>query len=118
MSFRQHAAASAAFVLALGLATNAAAQEPVDTITLEQALALAQRHHPAIVQARGAISTAEAAERTRFGAYLPSLSVSAGSSLASTERFSEETNTITTGSSDSYRAGLDLGYDIFTGGRR
>ena len=118
MSFKPRASAIAAVLLALIVVSDASAQEPVDTLTLEQALELAQRSHPAIVQARGAISTAEAAERTRLGAYLPSLSVSAGSSLASTERFSSETNTITTGSSDSYRAGLDVGYDLFTGGRR
>jgi outer membrane protein TolC len=38
--------------------------------------------------------------------------------LASSERLNPETNTLVSGSSDSYRAGLNAGIDVFTGGRR
>ncbi len=87
-------------------------------LTLEEARARALQHSPQIVQAAGAIRNAQAAERSAFGAYLPSLSFGANSSLASTERFDPNTNTTVTGSADSYSAGLSAAWDVFTGFRR
>jgi outer membrane protein len=88
------------------------------SMTLEEARARALEHSPQITQAAGAIRTAAAAERSAFGAYLPSLSLSAGSALASSQRFDPNTNTTVTGSSDSYNAGLSASWDVFTGFRR
>jgi outer membrane protein TolC len=53
-----------------------------------------------------------------MGAFLPSLSLTTGAGLASTERFNPTTNTEVTGSQESYTAGLTAGVDLFTGGRR
>ncbi|MDY7225639.1 TolC family protein [Hyalangium rubrum] len=108
-------------MLALTPATSAAQQEQEPgwvSMSLEEARTRALKYSPQIAQASGAIRTAQAAERTAFGAYLPSLSVSAGSSLASSERFNPDTNTPVTGSSDSYNAGLSASWDVFTGFRR
>lgn len=104
---------------ALAWAPPVAAQETSEPqVTLDEAITLALRNSPVIAQRQGAIRTAESAERTAFGAYLPSLSASAGGSLSSTERFNPQTNTTVSGSSDSYSAGLSASMDLFTAGRR
>jgi outer membrane protein TolC len=108
-------------LLALALAPlpSAAQQEsPWVSLTLEEALTRALKASHQLVQAQGAVRTAAASERSAFGAYLPGLSFSAGSSLASSERFNPTTGTPVTGSSDSYNAGLSASWDVFTGFRR
>jgi TolC family type I secretion outer membrane protein len=97
---------------------RAAGQEAERAVTLEEAVAAALQSHPSLIQARGAVQTAEAGERTAWGAFLPSLSVSSGASLSSTERFNPQTNTTVSGSNDSYSAGVSASLDIFTAGRR
>ncbi|MBV9773325.1 MAG: TolC family protein [Gemmatimonadetes bacterium] len=98
---------------------GAAAQqaEPPATVTLEQATALAFQHNPQVVQAAGTVSTSRAAERTAFGAYLPSLSVNAGTSLAGSNQFGSQVGSISTGTSDSYSAGLSAAWDVYDPGR-
>jgi outer membrane protein TolC len=91
---------------------------PADTLTLEQVVERALKASPEIVQAESSIANAQSAERVALGGYLPSLSLSTNYGLASSERLNPETNTLVSGSSDSYRAGLNAGIDVFTGGRR
>ena len=99
---------------------QASASAPARAVTLEEALRLAHESNPQVVSATGAISSAQAAERSARGAYLPSLSLNAGTSLAGS-------NTIGTpdvgtnlggGTSDSYSAGLSASWEVYTGGRR
>lgn len=105
--------------LALTPSLSAAQQEtPWVSMTLEEAMDRALKASPQIVQAQGAIRNATASERSAFGAYLPSLSASASSSLSSTERLNPTTGTPVTGSADSYSAGLSASWDVFTGFRR
>ena len=87
-------------------------------VSLEEAITLSLEHSPQLAQATGAIRNAQASGRSAMGAYLPSLSLSTGSSLSSSERFNPQTNTTVTGSSDSYNAGLNASVDLYTGGRR
>src|SRR5688572_16976132 len=87
-------------------------------LTLTEAIDRALRNSPEIVRATGAITTSEWSERTAFGAYLPSLSLSSGAGRSSSSRFDERTQTTVTGASQSYSAGLSGSYDLFTGGRR
>jgi outer membrane protein len=94
------------------------AQVPGDTLTLHQVVERALQASPDIVLAESTVSNARSAERLTLGNYLPSLSLTTNAGLASTDRLNPETNTLVTGSSDSYRAGLNAGLDIFTGGRR
>ena len=103
--------------LAPGLG-QAQSQEPWVSMTLEEALTRALKASPQLVQAQGSIRTAAAAEKSAFGAYLPSLSANASTSLASSERLNAATGTTVTGSSDSYSAGLSASWDVFTGFRR
>ena len=116
----RHHGATLLFALAPALAAPAAgrAQQPADSVTLEQAIELALRHQPAVVQADATLTSAHAAERTAWGAFLPNVSISSGASLESSERFNPQTNTLVTGSSDSYNMGLSASLDLFSGGRR
>jgi outer membrane protein TolC len=100
----------------LGIATLAAQER---TITLEEALELAERVQPGIVQARGFVRSADAALRTNTGSFLPSLSLSASSSNASSNRFNSATGQIVSApSSSSYSGGIGLSLDLFEGFRR
>ncbi len=109
-----------AIVLALLVAPAlASAQVPArDSLSLQDVVNRALQASPEIVQATSSVNTASSSERVAWGAFLPTLSLSSGASLASTERFNPTTNTSVTGSADSYSAGLSTGVDIFTGGRR
>src|SRR5918996_4990349 len=99
-------------LLACG-ARGAAAQSP-DTVrlTLDDVVTRALRTSPQVVQAQGSVQTAESAERTALGAFLPSLSFSSGAALSSTQRFDSNTNTVVSGSADSYSAGLSSSIEL------
>lgn len=103
---------------ALLAAGTLAAQQP-RRITLDEALGLAARNQPTMVQARQDVRVAEAQQRQAFGAFLPSLSANVSSTRASTERFNSATGQIvSTGDpySENYRLSGNL--DLFTGFRR
>lgn len=93
-------------------------RRPAVSVTLEEAIARALKTSPQVAQAAGTVTTSEAAERSAFGAWLPSLSANASSSLASSQRLDPETGAVSTGSNDTYSAGLSAGWDVFTGGQR
>jgi outer membrane protein len=98
---------------------QAEAAQPARAVTLEQAVALAHESSPQVVSATGAISSAQAAERSARGAYLPSLSVNAGTSLAGSSTIGTPAEGTTVGgTSDAYSAGLSASWDVYTGGRR
>lgn len=108
--------AATAGALTPRVAHGQAADEIV--VSLEEAIERAVQYSPVMQQRLGAITTAASGERTAFGSFLPSLSLSSGASLSSTERFDSNLGTTVTGSSDSYSAGLSTGMDVFTAGRR
>jgi outer membrane protein len=97
------------------------AQERV--VTLEEAIRLAERTQPRVVQARAGVNTAAAQRRNAWGAFLPT--VTAGSSAS--EFFSEGANRIdpitgllSSGNSSnrSITTSLSASVDLFTGFRR
>lgn len=92
--------------------------EPMASISLEEAIRVALRRSPALAQSDQAIGNALESRRTAWGAFLPSLSMSSGASLRSTQRFDTNTDRIVLGSSDSYNAGLSASMDVFQGGAR
>ena len=105
--------------MALLLPVAAQAQTPArQELSLQEVVARALKVSPEIVQAASSVTTASSTERVAIGAFLPSLSLSTGAGLASTERFNPTTNTAVTGSQESYTAGVTAGVDLFTGGRR
>jgi outer membrane protein len=112
--------ALAAVLLASG---SAAAQTVVDTtarpVSLADAIRMAQQNAPSNVQARGAISTSEAAVKQSYAAFLPSFSLSAGRRNERGERFDTQGNLVPfTGQPTSYSTGLQSSLQIFDGGRR
>lgn len=62
----------------VGLASAAFAQGGPRAITLDEAVALARRNSPQIIQAQGQKQSSAAGVRAAYAAFLPSLSVSAG----------------------------------------
>jgi len=92
--------------------------ESMASISLEEAIRVALRRSPALAQSDQAIGNALESRRTAWGAFLPSLSMSSGASLRSTQRFDTNTDRIVSGSSDSYNAGLSASMDVFQGGAR
>jgi len=110
----------AALLLASG---SAAAQAVVDTtarpVSLADAIRMAQQNAPSNVQARGAISTSEAAVKQSYAAFLPSFTLSAGRRNERGERFDTQGNLVPfTGQPTSYSTGLQSSLQIFDGGRR
>ncbi|QSQ25561.1 TolC family protein [Pyxidicoccus parkwayensis] len=93
-------------------------KRPSVSVTLEEAITRALKTNPQVAQAAGTVTNSEAAERSAFGAYLPSLSANASGSLASSERLDPETGAVSSGSNDTYSAGLSASWDVFTGGER
>lgn len=97
---------------------RAMADEGLEQVTLDEAVARALQRSPTIMQGRAGVSGAEQSRRTAYGSFLPTVSARSGASLSSSTRFDEDTNRLVSGSSDSYTAGLSASYDLFTGGRK
>ena len=111
--------AVAALATTAGIVPRAvAAQEPVDSISLDEALELAVAHNPALAQRQAALSDAEGARRQAWGSFLPNVSLGSGASVQSQDRFDPNTQRVVTGSADSYNASLNASYQLFQGGRK
>jgi outer membrane protein TolC len=111
--------------LTITAGSTAVAQQvqPRPTVTLEEAIRLAERVQPTIIQAEGSVRNADAQLRSAYGQYLPSLnaSTSAGNSFSEGQsRTDPLTGQILSGnsSSTSVSAGLSASMDLFTGFRR
>ena len=100
---------------------------PADTaprpISLAEAVALAQRNAPAVIQAEGQKRTSDAGVRAAYAAFLPSLSVSAGASRQLPTRQGQtivQNGQVLTLAPDpwSLSAGLGASVDLFAGGGR
>ena len=105
------------------LPTVAAAQGTPDTtatsLTLAEAIRLAQQNSPATVQARGTIQTSSASVKQAYSAFLPSFNLSAGTSHQSGDRFDTQGNLVPfIGNPTSYSTGLNANLQLFDGGRR
>lgn len=101
--------------IALALASPLSGQQ---ALTLDEAIVLSLRVHPSMAQSRAGLDNAGISHRAAWGNFLPSLSVSSGTSTNSSERFDAATQRTVTGASNSYNAGLSLSYDLFNGGQR
>lgn len=95
------------------LAQPAAGQTP--SVTLEEAVRLALQVQPAMVQARGQVTTTAAARRQAVGSWLPDISASSGYSRNSTTRYDQATQRTVVGSSTSYSAGISTSLVVFDG---
>jgi len=116
------------------LAAGVSAQEPgpsarlltpeqVPTVTLEEAIRLAQQVQPSVVQAQGTVRNAGAQVRAAYGQFLPNvnLSTSAGNSFSEgVSRTDPVTGAVVSGNSSttSVSMGISANVDLFTGFRR
>jgi outer membrane protein len=92
-----------------------AARAQDQSVTLSEAINRALDVLPSMVQARGAIENANATKLQTWGSWLPTVSSSAGTSVNSSTRFDDRTQTMISGSSSSYSAGLSANMTLFDG---
>ncbi|MDH4044278.1 MAG: TolC family protein [Gemmatimonadota bacterium] len=93
--------------------------QQVPTVTLDEAIEMAIRVQPAVVQARGALTSAHAGQREVLGSWLPSLSTSGSwARNSTTTRIDQTTQTEVSSPPYSYSAGWNTSIDIFDGFRR
>jgi outer membrane protein len=89
-------------------------------ISLAEATTLAERNAPAVIQAQGSVSTAEASVRSAYAQFLPSLSLSTGfvrQVPAQSGTRVENGQVVTVASQPwSLNAGFAANIDLFTGG--
>lgn len=114
--------------LGLCLVTAAATMSaPADSglraISLDEAVALAQRNAPLVIQAEGQRRTSAMGIRTAYSAFIPSLSLSAGASRqlplqAGVRQNRGGQQVILSPKPWSVSTGLDATVDLFVGGRR
>src|SRR5438876_3183714 len=92
-------------------------QAPLE-ITLQEAVRRALDVQPAMVQARGDQRNAGAGQLSAAGAFLPTITASGSSNLASPNRYNSSTGQVVTSSGTSYSGSLGLSIDLFDGFRR
>lgn len=110
-----------ALVMSLVLAFPLALQAQGDArpITLDEAVRLARRNAPGTVQARNSVASAAAVMRTRYGAFLPTLSFGGGAQTQQGQRYSVDLDSIIRQDAP-WRANhsFSSNLDLFSGGRR
>ena len=95
------------------------AQDAARPITLDEAVRLARQNAPAAVQARNQVRSTAAVVRTRYGAFLPTLSFGGGAQKQNGTRYLVDLDTILPNDAP-WRANhsLSSNLDLFSGGRR
>ena len=117
MKMRRIIHVSAALVVSLGWAVGSAVAQ-TRTVTLDEAVVLAQRYSPTIIQALGNIRIAQATRRESVSDWLPTLRGSTGWSVNSSQQFDAATQRTVSGSSTSLNGSLSTSYTLFDGFRR
>lgn len=107
-----------ALLASIAAAPGTSAQEAGQTITLDRAIELALITNPQLAQSNASLINAGTTRQRAWGSFLPSVNMSSGSSLSSSQRFDQNTQRIVTGSNASYSAGLSANYQLFQGGRK
>jgi outer membrane protein TolC len=102
-------------ILSLVVAAPLAAQQI--EVTLQEAIQRAQDVQPTMIQALGTERTAGASRRSAFGAYLPTLSVTAATSKGNTGR-TDNTTGLFIPPVRSYTGGIAANLELFDGFRR
>lgn len=95
------------------------AQDGARPITLDEAVRLARRNAPAAVQARNQVRSTAATVRTRYSAFLPTLSFGGGAQKQNGTRYLADLDTILPNDAP-WRANhsFSSSLDLFSGGRR
>lgn len=93
-------------------------QDEARPISLREAVESAQRNAPAIVQARGLERNAAAARRAAYGAFIPSLNLSASSNRTQGVQFFQGQFVPLQGNPWNYSNGVGANLQLFDGGSR
>ena len=114
---------SVTFALALVLAAAPRVVAQQREVTLTEAIRLAERVQPDVIQAQSDVRTAGAQRRNAWGAFLPSLTATSSASDFFSEgasRIDPVTGLLTNGNSTnrSFSTSLSASLDLFTGFRR
>ena len=117
LQLRRYAPLAFAILLRL-VPAGMSAQTPA--VTLDDAIRLAQKAQPSVVQARGAARNAQAQVRSSTGAYLPNLNATTSGSRDYSERptTNSSSGSVQSGSTNNLSFGLNASVDLFTGFRR
>jgi TolC family type I secretion outer membrane protein len=107
----------ALFTLVAVAVSATAAQAQIPTVTLNEAVDMALRANPQVVQARGQVSVAGAGRREAVGNWLPSITGSSSWSRNSASQFDPTTQRTVTGGASSYSAGINASMTLFDGFR-
>ncbi|MFQ6046141.1 MAG: TolC family protein, partial [Gemmatimonadales bacterium] len=110
-----------ALLILLGGAAEAQRTEEarLPTVTLSEAVDLALRANPAVVQARGQVAVAGAGKRETFGNWLPTINGSSSWSRNSQTRFDPTTQrNVSAAARNTYSAGMSASLQLFSGFRR
>lgn len=102
----------------LAVEAQGVTQSGARPVSLEEAVRLAQQNSPLIVQAKGQVRASDAAIRTVYGAYLPTLSLSYGSNRQGGETFFQGQLVPFRGDPWNFTRGLNSNIELFDGGRR
>jgi outer membrane protein len=94
------------------------AQAGARSITLDEAIRLAQQNAPSTVSARGQIRASDAAVRTAFSTFLPTFSMSAGASSSDGENLGPNGRLVPISTPWSFSRGLNSNLELFDAGRR
>ncbi len=113
--FTPAGSAALALLAAALLPPALAAQEPVRTVTLDEAIARSVAVDPAAVAAASGIASARADVLQSRGAWLPTLTLGSTYGNSSNERFDQATGSLV---SENYTAQVATGIELFDGGRR
>ena len=108
-------------VLALlpsGLLAQGVAAGDARPISLAEAVRLAQQNSPLTVQARGAIRTGEALERSAFGSFFPTVTLNTSASRQGGETFFQGQLVPFRGDPWNFSRAVNANLEIFDGGRR
>lgn len=105
--------------IATAIAQAISPADSMRSISLQEAVSLAQRNLPSAVQARGQVRTALSGVRSARGAFLPSLSTSLGQTKQAGQRFDPLRGPVTQAASPwQYSMGLNSSLEVFDGLRR
>ncbi|MCC6316344.1 MAG: TolC family protein [Gemmatimonadaceae bacterium] len=87
-------------------------------LSLEDAIRLAHQNSPLAIAARGQLRTTDAAVRTAFSQFLPTLSLSAGASRSAGEALGPNGKLVQISSPWNFNRGLSSNLELFDGFRR
>ena len=100
-------------------ASTALAQEQRPVVTLEEAIRLAEKVTPNVIQAQGTVRNADAQLRAARGQYFPSLTANSNAQRSFSEfQAQNSSGQISSGSNTNVSMGLSASVDLFTGFRR